>query len=318
MNKINRLNKEIESLEQQKEQARKFIEEADRKVNLKYDEIAKAYQAFYEKKRNKEFVLYENFPSLEAFKIYLSKISYQFPLYDDGTLNIKELASMIKHLYQLKTGEDYSIVTIGTVERDGKPVYGDQVFSSNPHLHFMIGNEKTLKPYQEYNGTFVNSNKLYGSIYLYARGQNMISMEADRDYSNSMNIECLTGNMHDQPGLLNYYDEYCDRYKVFRTSLKKQIFSPYIRSSLNYSGGYKMKGIKDVFDFRIHPFDSYIAKVLISTIIYKRNNGIEELSNDDYQHIFDVLFGEKVDIVGDSEKEIPKQLIYVPNKKSGR
>ncbi len=71
-------------------------------------------------------------------------------------------------------------------------------------------------------------------------------------------------------------------------------------------------------DFDIHPLDTYIANVLISIVIYKRNNDIQELSSDDYNHIFSVLFGEKVNIVEEAQKDIPRKLIYVLNQKTGR
>lgn len=201
------------------------------------------------------------------------------------------------------------------MELAGEPVYGGQVFFSKPHLYLMIGNDKTLEPYSEYNGKFVNTEKLYLNISL-TKGQNIINIEVDSDLHNSIGIECLTGHIFDKENLLNYYNERYQQYMTFSASELKQIFSNNLRSSLNYSGGYGIKGIKDVIDFNIHPFDSYIAKVLISIIIYKRNNNIQELTNEDYNHIFDVLFGEKVDIVGDSKIDIPKRLIYVPNEKS--
>lgn len=63
------------------------------------EDIAQAYQDFYDKKTNKEFVLYDRYPSIEVLKIYLRESSQQFPLYDFGILNVKELAEIIKHVY---------------------------------------------------------------------------------------------------------------------------------------------------------------------------------------------------------------------------
>lgn len=318
MDKITALTKEINYWENQKKEAKKLIEKSEQQCDLKYGEIAKAYGDFYTGKTNKEFVLYNDFPSLDALETYLCKISGKFPLHEHGTLNVKELSEIIRHLYQFKTGKEYQIFTMGAVEIDSEPIYGGRVYSSKPHLYLMIGNNKNLEPYSEYNGKFVNSDGLYLNIHLNAKGQNIINIEVDRDYHNPIGIECSTGHIFDKPGLLNYYNECYQQYMTFVASEKKQIFSSYLRSSLKYSGGYKMKGIKDVMDFNVHPFDTYIAKVLISIIIYKRNNNIQELSNEDYNHIFDVLFGEKVDIVGDSKVDIPKKLIYIPNEKSGR
>lgn len=318
MDKISLIDKEIKELERQKEEALKIIKQADGEINIKYSEIAQAYEDFYRGKINKEFVYIEDYPKMEALDLYLSRISKEFPLMENGIFNIKELAEMIKHLFQFKTGKEFQILTIGAVELDGSPVYGGQVYSSKPHLYFLIGNENTLKQFKEYDGKFVNSNHLYADIFLEARGQNIIVIEAQMKYPDTLGIECLTNNESDRQGLINYYNDCYCQYKTYEVSDKKQIFSYNLRSHLNYSGGYKIKGIKDVIDFSIHPFDSFIAKTLISTSIYKRNNGIKDLNGDDYNHIFDVLCGEKVDIVGDANKDIPKSLIYVPNEETNR
>ena len=50
----------------------------------------------------------------------------------------------------------------------------------------------------------------------------------------------------------------------------------------------------------------------------KRNNRIEKLTAEDYNPIFGVIYGEKVDIIGQAKTDIPKNLIYVPNKKHGK
>ncbi len=78
----------------------------------------------------------------------------------------------------------------------------------------MIGNNETLAPYREYNGKFINSNSVYANIYLKASGQNIINIDAAGKYPNLLGIECLTGQMSDESGLLNYYDECNDRYAV--------------------------------------------------------------------------------------------------------
>lgn len=67
-------------------------------------EIAKAYHDFFEQKRNKEFVYYQKFPSVEALDIYAHRSSEFFPLYNHGRLNVAELAEVIRHLYQFHTG----------------------------------------------------------------------------------------------------------------------------------------------------------------------------------------------------------------------
>lgn len=302
MNKINNLFKKIEYLQWQKEMAKKLIEKTDRQYDLTCDEIAKTYQDFYTNKENKEFILYEDFPSLNALKIYLSKLSDKFPLYEYGNFKVKELAEIIKYLYQFKTDKEYNILTIGAIE-----------LHSIPHLYFIVGNNKTLAPFQEYNGKFINSGDMFGEIELHDKSQNIISIDTEYDdVYNTIGIECLTGKITDKPGFLNHFNEYHQKDMAAGFSDNKQIFSNNIRSNLENTDN-KMKGIKDVMDFNIHPFDSYIAKVLISIVIYKNNNNIQKLSNNDYNHIFDVLFGENIDIIEETKKDIPRQLVYVPS-----
>ena len=215
-----------------------------------------------------------------------------------------------------KTGKEFDIVTVGTVEFHGTPVYGGQTFSMKPHLHFIIGNDKTLEPFREYQGLFVNSDKLYTTIDLRATGKDLVNIEVNQDYRTPLGIECLTGSLWDEKGTINYSDDCGSYYETFDASLYKQIFSSHIRSNWGFYS--KQKGIKDVMSFYLHPYDSDIAKILISIVIYKRNNQIKDLTEEDYNHIFDVLYKEKVDIIGASERDIPRTLTYVPNKKSGR
>ncbi len=132
MDKIEELFKKIGYLESQREEIEKRKIELKSQCNLTYDEIAKACQEFY---TCKEFVLYEDFPSINALKIYLSRFG-RFPLYEFGILNIKELAEIIKHVYQFRTGKEYNIFTLGAVETRGVPIYGDRIFQLD-HIYIL-------------------------------------------------------------------------------------------------------------------------------------------------------------------------------------
>lgn len=316
MDKITRLTKEIELYKQELQQAEARISELKKMKESNGRAIVEAYKEFYDSKTSQEFVLYDRFPSVNALELYACG-HRQFPLYYDGSLSVKELAEIIKHIYQFKTGKEYKILTIGVTETDAAPVYGGQSFSVKPHLYFMVGNEKSLSPFEQYNNQFVNEDRLHSHIYLYAKGKDLINIELEREWPGKpiLDIQCFTGEQFDRPGMINYCDLEDQRYVGFNVSPYKNVFSYYLRSKLNSS---KQKGIKDVFDFNIHHMDTYVAKILISIIIYKRNNSIKELCEDDYNHIFGILFGEKVDILGDVEKDFTKNLIYVPNKKVGR
>ncbi len=303
MDKITNLIKEIEKLERQKKEAKRLMNDADIQSGRKRLEVAKAYKEFYTSKTNEEFVLYESYPSVSALKMYLDRMG-QFPLYEYGSLNVKELAEIIKQLYQFMTGKEYDILTIGALERS----YDNTWYYGRSHLYFMIGNDATLEPYQEYNGKFIGLQNL-GIQMRHQKRQNIINIDANvGSTQDSLDIE-IDDKEEYQKYLRNYM------YRDVKFSSNKQIFSDSIQTNLSYYHRYKAKGIKDVMDFSIHPNDSYIAKVLISIVIYKRNNHIEELSDDDYNHIFGVLFGEKVNIKEDANNDIARKLIFAPSKR---
>ncbi len=138
MDKISRLRKESIALEQEKKRLELMIERNNLLYRSNQKNIASAYQEFYIKKANQEFVLYDKYPNVEALKLYLREISSCFPLYDYGTLNVKELAEIIKHVYQFKTGKEFQILTIGATENYATPVYGSQTFSLRPHVLWWV------------------------------------------------------------------------------------------------------------------------------------------------------------------------------------
>lgn len=317
--KTAKIKRMISQLKTQKLEAEKLIAKTSEEMKEKNQELAQCYQDFYQSKTKTEFVLYDRYPSADILKLYIRNISTEFPLYNDGNLNVKEVAELIKHCYQFQRGSEYDILTVGVNELEGSPVYGGQSWSVNPHLYFMIGNNKTLAPYQEYNGQYVNEDKLHSQIYLNAKGKDLVAIELESGYqSPKINIECLTGNKEDIPGKINYYDYEVSGYRYYNFGEAKNIFDWNLRNKVIQKGKYGYNGIKDVLDFRVHILDTFLAKILISVCIYKRNNGILELSSEDYNHIFDVIYGEKVDIKAQSEIDIPKKLIYVPNKQSGK
>ena len=315
MDKIARIRKELLELEEQKEKAAKLIIESNQMISQNKLDLAHCYKEFFDRKNKMEFVLYDRFPSSEIFKLHITRTSDRFPMHESGVLDVKELAEVIKHFYQFQKGKQYNILTIGVSECAGDPIYGGQSFSVKPHVYFVVGSDSQVEPFREFDGKYINDGKLYTSLYLYTakRKMDFISIELENGYiKHNDSIECLTGEISDVKGGINYYDYEEGRYKSFATSSEKNIFDSHLlRRALN-EGKYGYEGIKSVMNFDSHIFDTFISKMLISVAIYKRNNNIEELSEEDYNHIFDVLFKEKVDIKNEVKKDIPKQLIYVP------
>lgn len=320
MNKDLKIKKAIKELEQQKLEAEQLVKATTESINQRNLELAQYYQDFFMNKRNKEFVLYDRFPSAEVLKLYTRKISSEFPLYECGDLNVKELAEIIKQLYQFKRGKEYDILTIGANEHRGTPVYGEQSFSILAHLYFLVGTNNTLEPFREYNGKYINEDKIYLTMCLHAKGKDLISVELESGNNVPViDIECLTGSYEDVPGKINYYNCVRNVHLPYEFSKEKNMFEYYqLGNRVLQKGPFGYNGIKDVMSFPLHSVDTFIAKILISICVYKRNNNIKDLSSEDYNHIFDVLYGEKVDIINQADKDIPKQLQYIPNSEIGR
>ena len=166
---------------------------------------------------------------------------------------------------------------------------------------------QSLSPLIEFHGHYINNDKIFTQIASNSKNKNLIALDINQTvlpYATELNLECYTGNDCDFEGLINYQDLVSGKHRIASFGSTINIFNPF---------GFG-KNIKDIFNFDIHISDSFIAKILISIILYKRNNNIVRLTEKDYNHIFEFLFNEKVDIIKEAEKDIQKKLIYVPQK----
>lgn len=337
MNKFIRLQKEKGKLEREREKLERQKDELaiqekslNQEIGVKKSEMSSCYQEFFDKKQNKEFVLYERFPSREMLKAYYK---HTFPLVAQGKFNSKELVEAIKQLYSLERQKEYAILTLGLVEKDSTKDYGFTSESLIPHLYFLVGNEKTLAPFKEYDGQFLNDGFLKPTLEDRYKKDFMV-IEAERYLRNREEVlpmECLMNsffvgrkNQINYRNYLKYSRNYIDTVESCTFSKFVQIFRNPLTNNETFDEKYKncykkdyYNGIQKVLKYNLTTPDAFIAKVLISICIYKRNNGITELTSDDYNHIFEVLYGEKVDIIGLSESEITRNLTYVPNSKYG-
>lgn len=283
-------------------------------VNLKkqYNSIVREYEEFYLSKTNPEFILYKKYPDPKLLEKYMCQKGVFF-LSEYGEFNILKLAELIKYLYQFKTDEEYKIYTIGTLE-DKTVLDGDYIYhESIPHLHFVIGNKKINKELEEYNGLFINSKKAFYHLLLEFKGKNIISIDADSFKGKSINIECLTG-VNNNETKINYFSPCDNLYMSTDFDLEKQIFSANILSKLKYAKNeYHINGMHNIFDFDIHLTNTFIANVLLSICIYKKNNDKQDLTNEDYNYIFNNLYNSNIDIESDISKDIPTSLTYVPH-----
>lgn len=308
MNEFEKLDKEIENIKNKKRKLEEQIEKYNLDIREKQNQQADYYRDFF-KNDNKEFILYDEFPGLEELKLYTKKYGWHFPI--SGTLNAKEVAELIKQFYQYERQKEYNILTIGVNQLDNSKEHG-MIFSKIiPHIYFLIGTNKTLEPFYVFNGCYINDEekqKIWYKLH-YASDKDLISISLIEDYyDNSLDISCMTNSV-DKKGRINYYDYLTSEYDSCSFGKNIDIFS-----KLNHIT-YNSTGVKDLISFDIAEADSFIANLLISICIYKNNNQIKELTTDDYNHIFDVLYREKVDIIGNMQKDIPKNLKYIPSKK---
>lgn len=332
MDKFKRLQKEKEQIGKQMEKIKALQEQLKTEITQKEQAQRNCYWEFFANKRNREFVLYDRYQSRTELEYYC-ELNKQFPLYDWGEFNVKELAEVIKQLYSFERQKEYDILTIGFVEDKTDTGRGWETRYLIPHLYFLVGANHFLKPFQEYNQKFMNEDcKEIKYALKDLNEKEAVSIPLKRVWYKDkvLPLECLTNHFYDQKGVINYVD-YVKQYRILRNreyellesttcsfSKNKQIFRENLRQ-INFTPKYydSYQGIKDVLSFNLDLFDSFIAKVLVSICIYKRNNGITELTSDDYNHIFENLYGEKVDIIGLAEKDITRSLTYVPNSKYG-
>lgn len=314
MNKPKNIEEEINLLKMKKND---LLNESKR-INLELEEVRKElvekekkysnfYFDFFKSKKRKEFVLYEKYPTYNEIYAYHNRFP-NHPVAHYGYFNIKELAEVIKLLYSFKKQEEYKVLTFGNakVVHTGPEDVDRQI---DPCIYFLIGNDKSLSSYQEFNQTFsYKENYDFENKKIY----NLIGLECSKSTyrgCNELGIVTEFPHIYNGDGI-NYYDSLNDCsvcLKMFDTIGIFKLLNEY-KLKNNY------QGIKDTLSFPIHIKDSFIAKALISMVIYKKNIGKNELSNEDYRYIFRELFNEDVDVALEIEKDIPKVLKYVPNK----
>jgi hypothetical protein len=310
MSKELKLKNEINALKTRNQELKELLAKQELDINEKESELVSRYKNFFNMKKSKGFVLYERYPGKYTIELYNHKISHMHPMQSHGNFNIKELAIIIKLMYQFEKQDEYSILTIGKNHQKANRVNDRLEFEIIPELFFIIGNNNSLSPYKEFNGLYLGEEEIFEFERSFFPKKDLIAISADScSFKNaSLDIKCLTGNITDIKDRINYYDYIYRNYNSCIFDIHKNIYA-YLNQDVN-----NYNSVKDILNFKMHLHDSFISKILISISIYKKNNNKAELSNDDYSHIFDVLYGEKVDIHEQVEKNISKELKYVPNK----
>ncbi len=288
-------------LEAEKAELLKQIREKDGQLaNLRGAE-KELYSDFFNLKNDPNFVLYKRFPEFKKIQAYYSTLPLkEHPINQYGQFDIKELAEVIKLLYSYQRQEEYQVLTFGFLD---KRSVGFLVEELVPNMYFLIGNDKTLAKYREYQGCFleeIRSPKFWNEERL-----NFIALKPGCkciDYLPGSSLKCDVGETK------TYYYDYInggERYVTFYNDFN--IFHQAVTDKFIY-----YRGIKDTLSFPIAMDDAFIAKVLISIAIYKKNHGKINLTNEDYRYIFHELYGEDVDIQAEIKRDIPKSLKNVP------
>lgn len=307
--------------EKQKHYEKKAMECESQISALNY-ELINIWPNFLENCRNTDFFIQNKFPTTEEIIRYYNqdtKNGISLPLYEYGYFDIKELLIIIKLLYSYKRDKEYEVLTFGNLHLDHTgPTDSDR--SHNAYLRFLVGNDKTLEEFYQYNQCFFEENqKLHKMMCEYSQirfagKSNMIVLTPNRSVEeNSLGISCegfgyygqkLTGDG------INYSDEWQKRDACAMFSDRYNIFSNYPLVGLTKHIRSR-SGVGGLFDFPIGFRDGFISSVLMSIVIYKRNIGKVDLDNEDYHYIFYELFGEDVDIAKEVKKDIPPELRYV-------
>lgn len=257
-----------------------------------------------------KFVYKERFPTTEEIRSF-----YQYgdinniSLYDYGWFDIKELAAIIKTLYSLKKQKEYSIVTLANLEEEYfGPVISDRKIV--PYLNFLIGLDQ--KHIAEYNGKYFDEPSLEGNIldkYNFDRHQGLVRLKQDRKYdkkfkSFEFNSEGVIA-IHPISWYLDPLINWNDNTAFFS---QYNIFDKYSGEVIRRLDNEPRKNIGALLSFSLDFQDNFIAKTLMSIVIYKKKTNKLELDNNDYKYIFYELFKEDVDVLDIVDKEIPKVL----------
>lgn len=317
LSNLEHIQKELVLLEQENEQLiinlndkvtlkTKQINQLSNQINEIETEMLKPYTTYFNRYQKRDCILVEDFPKKEVIASYYnSSLATHHPLWDYGFFDIRELAEIIRIIYSLERQKEYQILTFGYLEY--LPVDNENYdFMPLPTLNFLIGDTEKLAPYQVSDGCFEEIPFIDISE---SKQPNLIKLSPKIALDNTLGIYCYC----DYPGLfgneygINYWDYKNQEQNCGQYSNKINIFSDNMLEKLT-----SYEGIEDTLSFPVHIDDKFLATILTSIAIYKKNRGTVNLTNDDYRYIFQKIYGEySINIEKGVEQNIPKQLKYV-------
>lgn len=274
------------------------------------------YENFFRRYTQTDFKMYERLPSIEGLKAYLEfylkkdRNVYNNPNHplDDpqmfGTFSyfdLEELAILLKTIFQFQTGKEYDVVTTGSVAE----VRG--LCNVYPKLHYIVGSKPAIEPFQEHNGIFYEETDKF---IFDTPNAGLIAIP------NLANERLFEGQRFDGIVPEDYYGRTMQYFEYKTVGEEATAYFTRLSNIFKEHLNYRVDDIqshRDIFTFPIAKDDDFISKLLISIMIYKKSNGIKELSDDDYNIIVYSMFGETIDMSEEVDKTIPKQLTYIPS-----
>lgn len=255
-----------------------------------------------------EFQSIENFPTTEVIRSYLQygnpNICDDILLYEYGWFDIKELAAIIKVLYSLKKQQEYKLITLANFE---DVYYGPEDVDkrTTPYVNFLIGPNKRMKYLEKYNGTYLDISYINNSIlddFNKERHLNLVRIKQ----------KGMLVNSSLERRYVSYYYQFNDE-DIMNSGLsfssRYNIFDKYFGDVIRRLNSEHRRNIGGLLSFSIDIQDNFIAKVLMSIVIYKKKVNKKNLDNEDYKYIFYELFRENIDLDSIIEREIPKSLV---------
>lgn len=295
---------ELEILEKENNELRRVFQDKINLINQKINiyqtkveqlqlEFMQPYRRFFQKYQSRDLILAEDFPSQDIIKAYYNSIlakEEKHPIWHYGYFNIKELAEVIRVLYSLQRQKEFQILTTCFFKED-------EHLLSHPNLYFLIGSKEQLESYQDYKNLFLANE--HPKI-LPTKTKELITLSPSHSPKDKLGISCHIPEI--APNIDEIALKQCATYHD-----KINIFAPnMIANLLHY------EGIQDTLSFPIHLEDKFLAEILISIAIYKKNRNVTDLTNDDYRYVFQKIFREySIKIEKGMEQNIPKTLKYI-------
>lgn len=310
MTELEKIKGEIEQLRMEKDSAIKEYQEAIKKKELeKMTLYEKYFDGYVDSFWKRDFELIEEFPDLEILKAYYSGVysnHVTHPIWEYGYFDIRELAEIIRMIYSLQRQKKYEILTMGYLNLESCLDFGVGKFYTQPYLHFLIGDQEQLSPYQEYKNCFIESGF---DPMEQVKHMNRIVLSPKEALSHTLDIQCDCPRFTGNDKGINYYDFTTGEEMQCSVQYGDQIniFDPKV-----YQKFHNYEGMNDTISFPIHENDNFLAEILISIAVYKKNKRVSHLTNDDYRYIFQKIFGvHSVNIKRGVDKNIPKTLRYI-------